>query len=107
MSFLPLLAAFAGATTLSERSTVTLEPGVTLTEYRASSPSTDVWVLRVDLCADNVYVDATRETDSYQTTGAWAESLELTAATNEARNTSSRSTATAPPTGRTTRAHAG
>ena len=79
---LPLLAAFAGATTLSEVSTVTLEPGVTLTEYRASSPSTDVRVLRVDLCADNVYVDATRETDSYQTTGEWADSMELTAATN-------------------------
>ena len=48
------LIAAALATTLSERSTVTLEDGVTLTQYRASSPSTDVWVLRVDLCADDV-----------------------------------------------------
>ncbi|MSP55977.1 MAG: hypothetical protein EXR69_10295 [Myxococcales bacterium] len=72
----------AAATTLTERATETVEPGVTLTEYRASSPSTDIWVLRVDLCADDVYVDATRESDSYRTTGGWAADMDLTAATN-------------------------
>ncbi len=76
------LIAAALATTLSERSTVTLEDGVTLTQYRASSPSTDVWVLRVDLCADDVYIDATRDSVSYQTTGSWASTMDMTAATN-------------------------
>lgn len=52
-----LSTAWAG-TTLNEVSSTTLEEGVVLTQYRASSPSTDVWVLRVDLCADNVYGDA-------------------------------------------------
>ena len=77
-----LLAHAAHATTLAERSTVTVEDGVTITEYRASSPSTDVWVLRVDLCADDVYVDATRDAARYATTGGWATDMDLTAATN-------------------------
>ncbi len=77
-----LLATTALATSLTEKSTSTVEPGVTLTQYRASSPSTDVWVLSVDLCADDVYVDATRETASYQSTGSWASDHDLTAATN-------------------------
>ncbi len=77
-----LLLGHAAATTLSERSSETVEAGVTLTQYRASSPSTDVWVLSVDLCADDVYVDATRETDDYQSTKSWGSDMDLTAATN-------------------------
>ncbi|MBM4390718.1 MAG: phosphodiester glycosidase family protein [Deltaproteobacteria bacterium] len=77
-----LLVASALATTLAETSTQTVDTGVTLTQYRASSPSTDVWVLRVDLCADDVYVEATRETASYETTGSWASDSDLSAATN-------------------------
>lgn len=77
-----LLAALASATTLSVRDTTEVEPGVTLTQYRSSSPATDVWVLTVDLCADGVYVDATRNPDDTQTTGAWAEAVDATAATN-------------------------
>lgn len=76
------LASVALATSLAERSTVTVEDGVTLTEYRASSPSTDVWVLRVDLCTDDVYIDATRDSARYDTTGGWGGDLDLTAATN-------------------------
>ena len=77
-----LLSGLAAATKLTEQSTETVEPGVTLTEYRASSPSTDVWVLRVDLCAEGVYVDATRESSSYLSTGNWGGDMDLTAATN-------------------------
>ena len=77
-----LLLALAHATSLTEVDSVTVEPGVTLTTYRASSPSTDVYVLRVDLCTDDVYIDATRETASYQSTGSWADEQDLTAATN-------------------------
>ena len=80
-SLVLLSTAWAG-TTLNEVSSTTLEEGVVLTQYRAASPSTDVWVLRVDLCADNVYVDATREAVDYQTTGSWAQDWEMTAATN-------------------------
>ena len=76
------LFAVAAATTLTEVNTETVEAGITLTEYRASSPDTDVWVLRVDLCVSDVYVDATRDSASSQSTGSWAEEVGATAATN-------------------------
>jgi hypothetical protein len=72
----------AAATTLSLRSEETIEDGVVLQTYRASSPSTDIRVLRVDLCADGVYFDATRASDSTQSTGSWADEVDATAATN-------------------------
>lgn len=72
----------ASATSLSLRSEVEVEEGVTLREYRASSRSTDVWVLVVDLCADGVYLTATRAGSSTQSTGSWAEDWDLSAATN-------------------------
>jgi hypothetical protein len=70
------------ATTLTEQSSEAIEDGVTLIKYRASSPSTDVYVLRIDLCVDNIYMDATIDADSYQTTGSWGSDMDFTAATN-------------------------
>ncbi len=79
---LSVLCAPAMATSLAKKSEETLEPGVVLTKYRASSPSTDVWVLTVDLCADGVYVDATRAPDDTATVGSWGGTVDATAATN-------------------------
>lgn len=72
----------AHATSLTLKTEETLEDGVTLRKYRASSPSTNVWVLEIDLCANGVYMDATRASDSTQSTGSWAADEDLTAATN-------------------------
>jgi hypothetical protein len=56
--------------------------GVTIAQYRASSPSTDVYVARVDLCADSIHMDATYPPSSYATTGSWAASRGVQVATN-------------------------
>jgi len=72
----------AGATTLSLVSESAVESGVSLRQYRASSPSTDVWVLVVDLCADGVHLDATRHSDTTRSTGSWAADVDATAAVN-------------------------
>lgn len=77
-----LLSAPATATSLSQRSSTTIEPGVTLIEYRVSSPSTDLWVLRIDLCSSGVYMESTRATSSTQSTGSWGSAQDLTVATN-------------------------
>ena len=62
----------AAALSLSLSSTEAPYPGVTLKQYRTSSPTTDVWVAEVDLCAANIHVDATRAPSSTVSTGAWA-----------------------------------
>ena len=62
----------AGALSLSLSSTEAPYAGVTLKQYRTSSPTTDVWVAEVDLCAANIHVDATRAPSSTVSTGAWA-----------------------------------
>jgi hypothetical protein len=83
LAVLGLFVAFpVGATTLALRSETTVQPGVVLREYRASSPATDVWVLVVDLCADGVYLDSTRHSDGTQSTGSWGADVEATAAIN-------------------------
>ena len=62
----------ASALSLSLSSTETPYAGVTLKQYRTSSPTTDVWVAEIDLCAANIHVDATRAPSSTVSTGAWA-----------------------------------
>ena len=76
------LASPAHALTLSLQWEDTPWEGVTLQSYRASSPSTDVWVARVDLCADYVHVDATRPPTDDQTAGSWASDVGAQLATN-------------------------
>lgn len=80
----PLLLALplAGATSLSLIDQRTLEPGVVLSEYRASSPSTDVWALQVDLCTSGVYLDATRAPSGSESPAGWGADEDATAATN-------------------------
>ena len=46
--------------------------GVTVRHYRASSPDTDVTVVRVDLCAEGIHLDATRTPSSLKPTHTWA-----------------------------------
>jgi hypothetical protein len=77
-----LLTPLAAATALSLRSTTVVEDGVTLKEYQAFSPTTDVWVLEIDLCTNGVYMDATTVPTDTQTTGSWASDVDATAATN-------------------------
>ncbi|MEQ1502908.1 MAG: phosphodiester glycosidase family protein [Myxococcota bacterium] len=84
MSALLLTAApTALALTLTLESTDTSSyPGITIEEYRTSSPSANVWVAKVDLCHDSVYVDATRATDTLETAGSWGADRGAQLATN-------------------------
>lgn len=72
----------AAAVTLSLRSSETVESGVTVETYRSSSPSTDLYAARIDLCAAGVYVEATRAPDDTQSTGSWANDQGVAFATN-------------------------
>ena len=56
--------------------------GITWSHYRTSSPATNTWVARVDLCAAGVRVEATRPATQLQTTGAWAQGSGVQLATN-------------------------
>lgn len=66
----------AFAITLTSEGTTTVADGVTVEAYRTSSPSTNLWVARIDLCTDGVYVDASRASTSTRSTGSWAESMD-------------------------------
>lgn len=70
------------AVTLTLKSEETPKAGLTLRKYRTSSPTTNTWVALVDLCTDYVHVDATRAPDDTQSTGAWADDIGATLATN-------------------------
>ncbi|MCP4807093.1 MAG: phosphodiester glycosidase family protein [Proteobacteria bacterium] len=72
----------AAAVTLALQTTSTPYEGVTLESWRASSPSTDVTVARVDLCASGVRVDATLPPSSYASTGSFAEDVGAQLASN-------------------------
>lgn len=67
-----LLLSQALAVSLSLQSTATPRSGVTVKHYRASSPSTDVTVVEVDLCSSGLHLDATRTPSSFQSTSSWA-----------------------------------
>lgn len=86
MTQLPLalltLVGTSHALTLTVQETRTVAPGVVYSRQRASSPGTTVHVLQVDLCADDVYVDARKASSSSSSTGSWASSVDATVATN-------------------------
>ena len=78
MLFLPfaagvlgVLSAPAAALTLSEVDREELAPGVTVVEYRTSTPTTDAWVATIDLCAAGIRLDATRAPSSTRTASSW------------------------------------
>jgi len=77
-----LFPSFAHAVTLDLRDSETVAAGVVVETWRASSPSTDVYVARVDLCTSGVYVESTRATTSTTSTGSWAAEAGVTLATN-------------------------
>ena len=77
-----LLPSSAAAVSLSLVSEDTPWPGVTHRHYDTSSPSTDTWVVLVDLCADSVHVDATRAPSGLETTGSWGAGEDVQVATN-------------------------
>ena len=72
----------ASAVSLSHESSSSPHPGLTIDHYRASSPSTDVTVATVDLCADGVRVDATPPPSSAASTGSFAEDVGAQLASN-------------------------
>jgi hypothetical protein len=61
--------------TLSSVSQTTPYTGVTIDQYRTSSPTTDVWVATVDLCAAGLRVDATSTPDSLRSASSWAQDV--------------------------------
>jgi hypothetical protein len=67
-----LLLSSALAVSLSLESTESPRTGVTVKHYRASSPSTDVTLVEVDLCAAGLHLDATRAPSSLKSTSSWA-----------------------------------
>lgn len=56
--------------------------GVTVQKLRIASPSTDAYVVKVDLCAAGVHVDATGPSTSTKTVGSWASSVGAKVAVN-------------------------
>jgi hypothetical protein len=72
----------AAALTLSLESESSPYPGITLREYRTSSPTTNTFVTLVDLCTSYVHVTATEASDSTQSTGSWASDAGVQVATN-------------------------
>lgn len=68
--------------TLSLESEETPATGITIRQYRTSSPSADVWVALVDLCTDGIYVDARRADDSLVTAGTYGADRGVALATN-------------------------
>lgn len=77
-----LLAPAALALSLSLTSESHPYDGVTLRQYRTSSPSTDTYVVLVDLCTDGIHVDATAPTTTTHSTGSWAADRGVQIATN-------------------------
>jgi hypothetical protein len=71
-----LLVPVAAAITLTSEGVTTVADGVTVEAYRTSSPATNLWVARIDLCTSGIYVDASRASDSTRSTGAWADSMD-------------------------------
>ena len=61
----------AAALSLSEADRDELAPGVTVVQYRTSSPTTDAWVATIDLCADGIRLDATRAPSSTRSARSW------------------------------------
>ncbi len=87
MSVLPLLVLLAPlsdawALTLTLEGSSTPHPGITLLEYRASSPATDVMVAEIDLCAAGISVETTKASSSLQTASSWASDQGLQLAVN-------------------------
>ena len=72
----------AGAVTLSLQSESSPHPGVTIQHYATTSPTTNTWVARIDLCTDSVHVEATRAPSGRQSTGAWATDVGVQVAAN-------------------------
>jgi len=84
MSLFPLLLLplTAQALTLSLKSEDTPASGVTVRHYHTTDPTTQTWVVLVDLCTSYVHVDATRAPSDTQTTGSWADDRGVAVATN-------------------------
>jgi len=76
------LAPPARALTLTQVDQSTPWPGVVITQYRTSSPSADVWVAEIDLCADHIRVEATHTPTAYRTAASWGASVGVQVATN-------------------------
>ncbi|MEB3327579.1 MAG: hypothetical protein VKI39_07735, partial [Synechococcus sp.] len=72
----------AFALTLALRAEETPYPGITLSAYRTSSPDTDTWVVRVDLCEAGVHVESTTAPDVLQTAGGWGADVGVQVALN-------------------------
>jgi len=82
LSLILALPLSAGAVSLSLQSESSPYPGITVRKYRTSSPSTNVWVALVDLCASRVHVEATKTPTGTQSTGSWGASVGAQLATN-------------------------
>jgi MYXO-CTERM domain-containing protein len=82
LALMAWLAGPAAALTLSLQAEDQPYTGVTLRQYRTSNPTTNTWVLLVDLCADRVHIDATKAPSGYASTGSWAQDRGVQAATN-------------------------
>ena len=72
----------ASALSLRLVSTDTPHSGITVRQYRTSSPTTDAWVASIDLCTNGIYMEATRRPDGNQDTSDWAGDVGVELATN-------------------------
>ncbi|MFT6378451.1 MAG: hypothetical protein ACJARS_005115, partial [bacterium] len=72
----------AHAVSLSLQATDHPYDGITIEQYRASNPSTDVWVARIDLCEAGVHVDATATTNVLRSASSWGQNVGAQLATN-------------------------
>lgn len=81
-AFLLFVPAPALGLTLSLLSTSAPHPGITLERYRTSNPGANVWVARVDLCADGVSIEATGAPSALTTVASFGSSAGLQMAVN-------------------------
>lgn len=79
---LALPSAPLAALTLSKKSTSKPAPGITVETYATTSPKTNVWVAKIDLCQSGVHVDATRAPKTLQSAATWGAARGAKLATN-------------------------
>lgn len=80
--FLFSLITVSNGVNLSLTNQGTLYPGVLVKNYRASSPSTDVTVVEIDLCQSQIHLNATKLSHAGQSVGAWGNQQGLQVAIN-------------------------
>lgn len=80
--WLAALPTLAHAITMNLVSTTTITSAISVDEYRLPSPGTDLYVARINLCTQGIYLDADRFSTTFESTGTFASGIGATLAVN-------------------------